>query len=189
MAYDATNLEDMDETLPLEGAGGTKISDLNNVDRETRLCIKNTFGAEHDKATGKHNFAVYFHKTKTISAAAAGTAINFLENTDIPTGKKIYLSGFFLKNNGAAWAGTGALIIQDNETTPVKFVTIPVADLVANVSLYSFKSTGDGLVTPMTEEDAFIYGTGGTLEKGIQIKAGSNGTGGDVICTVYGIIQ
>lgn len=184
MPYDGLTLNDLDETLPLEGPGGTKLRELNDAIREDRRCTKNTIGVEHDLSTGKHNFAVFFQKTKTISASAAGTAVIFIENADIPSGKKIYLSGFFLRNNGSAWSSTGALVIQDNNGTPVKFITIPAAALTANTNVWAFK-TGISL----TEEDAFIYGTGGTIDTGLQIKAGSNGTGGDVTCTVFGIIQ
>jgi len=95
MAYDATNLNDMDETLPLPGPGGTKLGDLDNVLRETRLSTKNSFKVEHDPETGKHNVSVPFCKTVTISAVSAGTAVKFIEDADMPTDKKIYLLRFY----------------------------------------------------------------------------------------------
>lgn len=182
--YNGTTIADLDETKPAEGVGGAKLGELDNSDREIKLCLKNTFGVEHDTATGKHNTVVPFYKTVTISPAAAGTAVEFLADTDIPSGKKVYLSGFHLKNAGAAWSGTGTLKIKDNNSTPVDFVSIPVADLTANANLWAWKAG-----TTVTEEDAFKLGSGGTVDKGLQIKATSNGTGGDVACTVYGIIQ
>ena len=183
MAYDGLTIADLDETKPTEGPGGTKLNELNDAIRESKLCLKTTFGVEHDTLTGKHITVVPFYKTVTISPAAAGTAVEFLANTDIPSGKKVYLSGYHLKNAGAAWSGTGSLKIKDNNSTPVDFVTIPVAELTPNVTLFAWKDS------TITEEAAFKLGSGGTVDKGLQIKATSNGTGGDVTCTVFGIIQ
>jgi len=124
-----------------------------------------------------------FQRACTITSAAAGTAVHCLADADIPSGKKVYLTGFFaLVNGGTLWATTATCAIQDTNGTPVNFVTIPVADLTANATVGPWTAL-------VTFGAAFGAGTGGTTAKGLDIKCNANGTGSDLIVTVSGIIK
>jgi len=123
-----------------------------------------------------------FHKTVTITSAAAATAVSVLSDAVVGTGRKVFLQGFIGRVNGATnWATTATVKIQDTNGTPVDFVTAAVAAL-----------TGNSRVVPgtanVTLENAYANGTGGTLSKGLQLKGDANGTGSDLIVTVWGII-
>lgn len=124
-----------------------------------------------------------FHKTVTITSAAAATAVEIIPSSDLEADEKIYLQGFIAKvNGGTLWATTATVKIQDNNGTPVDFVTIAVAAL-----------TGNAVVIPATAnvtlEDAYAIGTGGTAGKGLQLKGNANGTGSDLKVTVWGVIK
>ena len=124
-----------------------------------------------------------FTRTATITSAAAATPINILLTADVPAGKKVYLNGFIGRVNGATvWATTATVKIQDNNGTPVDFVTIPVS--VMTNAARVFPST-----TNVVCEDAFAAGTGGTAVKGLQLVGDVNGTGSDFIVTVWGVIK
>lgn len=106
---------------------------------------------------------ILFQRTATITSAAAGTPVNILLTADVPATKKVYLQGFIARVNGAtAWGTTATVKIQDNNGTPVDFVTMPVSVLTNAARV--FPST-----TNVVCEDAFAAGTGGTAQKGLQL--------------------
>lgn len=120
-----------------------------------------------------------YKATATIASAAAATAVPLLPASMVPSGKKVYLLGFIARVNGATgWGTTATVKVQDTNGTPVDFVTMAVAAL-----------TNAARVVPgtanVTLEDAFAKGSGGTAGKGLQLKGDANGTGSDLIVTVW----
>lgn len=114
MAYPTdVTLDAMDETKPVGASEPVSIAD--DVLRETRLCVKNTVGAQHDLATGEHNtgeFNVAFLGTMAeINAIAAPVegAIAFASDE----GDRMYYY------DGANWvAGTGMDIGRHRALVP-----------------------------------------------------------------------
>jgi hypothetical protein len=136
-----------------------------------------------DTITPSNLTEIPFHRTATITSAACATPVNILATADVPTGKKVYLQGFIAKVDGAtAWGTTATVKIQDNNGTPVDFVTMAVSALTGNTVV----TTGTANITA---EDAFSEGTGGTATKGLQLKGNANGTGSDLKVTVWGVIK
>lgn len=124
-----------------------------------------------------------FHRTATLTSAAAATAVNLLLDAHVPTGQKAYLQGFLVRVNGATgWGTTATVKIQDTNGTPVDFVTITVAALTNAARVGPWSSH-------VTLETAFASGTGGTAVKGLRVKGDANGTGSDIIVSVWGVIK
>lgn len=124
-----------------------------------------------------------FHRTATITSAAAVTPVSLLADADVPAGKKVYLQGFIARVNGATvWATTANVKIQDTNGTPVDFVTMAVAALTANARVVP--GTADTVL-----ESAYASGSGGTAAKGLRLKGDANGTGSDLIVTAWGVIK
>lgn len=122
-----------------------------------------------------------FCVTGTLTSAAAATPVVILPDTSIPTGKKVYVTGVRMKVNGATlWATTATVKVQD--TSAVDFVTTTVAALTANA--YVSETSAN-----VTAENAMALGTGGTATKGLQIKGDANGTGSNLVVTVFGVIK
>lgn len=164
--YNATKVNSLDETTPT--AQTWMLNEVDDAIREIKKCIKNE---------------IFFHKKVTLTSAAGATAVNIITNADIPGGKKCYIMGFFAYVNGATpWATVANVVIQDTAVDKIDFVTIGVAALTANAKIFPH-------TTNVTLEDAVIKGTGGTLDKGLQIKANTNGTGSDLIAQVWGVIK
>lgn len=136
-----------------------------------------------NSAEGRDLFAqASFHVTGTITSAAAATAVNIIPASAIPAGKKIYVQGFVAKVDGATeWATTATVKIQDTNGTAVDYVTFAVAAMTANAKLVPGTAN-------VTLEDAYCEGSGGTAEKGLQLKGNANGTGSDFKVTVWGVI-
>lgn len=125
------------------------------------------------------NFVV----TKTITSAAAATAINVIPDTQVPASRKVYITGFHAKVSGATnWATTATVKIQDTNSSAVDYITMAVAALTGNAEVRPG-------VTNITSENAYLLGTGGTAAKGIQLKGNANGTGSDLVVTIYGQIR
>lgn len=132
---------------------------------------------------GELSVGVPFVATATITSAAAATAVTLVPDTAVPAGKKVYVTGFHAKVNGATeWATTATVKIQDSNGTPVEFATMAVAALTANALV--FPATAN--ITPAA---AFTLGTGGTAAKGLVLKGDANGTGSDLVVTVTGFIK
>ncbi len=142
-------------------------SDFFEVDEEHRLQAKEG----------------HFFRTATITSAAAATPVSLLSDLVVPDGKKVYLEGFIAKVNGATlWATTANVKIQDTNGTPVDFVTMLVAALTGNATVVPGTAN-------VTLENAYALGTGGTLSKGLQLLGNANGTGSDLVVSVWGVIK
>lgn len=125
----------------------------------------------------------YFHETVTLTSAAAGTAVNILPDARVGAGRKVYLQGYISRVNGATnWATTTSIKIQD--TSAVDFITIAVAAGTTNGNIRTVPGTAS-----VTLEDSFANGSGGTAAKGLQVKGNANGTGSDMLITVWGVIK
>lgn len=127
---------------------------------------------------------IWFKRTATLTAAAAGTAVNVLTAADVGS-KTAYVMGAFLKVDGAtAWTdSTGTVVkIQDTAASPVTGITYAKAQLTGNAIL-TFSSTGVTIGDPVAE------GTGFTATKGLDIIADSNfDAGSDIKVTVFGYL-
>lgn len=135
-----------------------------------------------------------FIATATISAGAAvATPVNILADTEVPAGRKVYITSFRATVNGAtAWtAGTSGtvftkLTLSDTNGTVIPFADILLAALTANAVIHATTSN-------VTLKDAYLLNTGGTAAKGLQIAGNSAattpGVGSDVVVTVSGFIK
>lgn len=127
---------------------------------------------------------IFFHKTAQITSAAAATAVPVLADSEVPTGKKVYVQGYISKVDGATdWATTATVKLQDTNGTPVDFVTFAVAAMTGNAII------GPWVSSNVTREDAYTEGSGGTASKGLQLKGDANGTGSTFKVTVWGVIR
>ncbi len=128
----------------------------------------------------------FFSATARIAAAAAGSAIELLPDSNVHEDRRVYILGLFAKVDGAtAWSGGSftELYLQDSNGTPVVFFTAAVAALTANALLVPG-------VANLTAEDPFALATGGTLNKGLQIVGDADaGAGSDLVVTVFGMID
>lgn len=131
---------------------------------------------------GSVPFEAYFQRTATIASANADTAVVLLNTADVPASKKVYLSGFRAKVNGAtAWTTTTECRIED--TTGTDYITLPVALLTGNATL------DEGTAT-VVWADAFALNTAGVAGDGLQIICDADGaTGSDLVLTVFGVIK
>lgn len=129
------------------------------------------------------NRAEPFSVTATITSGAAATAVSLIADSAVPTGKTCYVTGFIGRVNGTTqWGTTATVKIQDTNGTPVDFVTMAVAALTSQARVYPGTAN-------VTTENAMANGTGGTVNKGLQIKGNANGTGSDLIVTVTGFFK
>ena len=125
-------------------------------------------------------YGVPFVKTVTITSAAAATAVPIIPDSAVPTGKKVYVTGFNGKVNGATvWATTATVAVQD--TAAVAGITCAVAAMTAN-ALLGLNTANVTVAAPVST------GVGFTAAKGISLKGDANGTGSDFIVTVTGFI-
>lgn len=123
----------------------------------------------------------FFSRTCTITSAAAATPVTCLADADVPLTKKAYLLGWHAKVNGAtAWATTASCSISDSAS--VAFASIAVAAMTGNAFI------GDTTAN-VTNQLAYYAGTGGMTDKGLQVSCNANGTGDDLIVTVYGVVK
>lgn len=123
-----------------------------------------------------------FRATATITSAAAATAVSLLAASLVPADKRVYLEGYIAKVDGATdWGTTTSVKIQDTAGTPVDFVTLTASALDGNEVHGPWSDSA-------TLEDAFAKGSGGTLGKGLQLKGNANGTGSNLVVTVWGKI-
>ena len=123
-----------------------------------------------------------FKKTVTLTSAAASTAVHILTAAEVGAGKKAYVHSMFASVNGATkWETTATVVLQDTAASPVVGATIAVAGLGANAQLM-IPDTNITLAAPIAD------GAGFTTAKGLDIKADANGTGSDLIVTIFGYI-
>ena len=124
-----------------------------------------------------------FKATATLTSAAAATAVTLLADAAVPTGKKVYIAKAYANVNGStAWGTTATVAIQDTNSSPVAGITYAVAGLTANATLQESSASNVTLGTAVSQ------GAGFTAAKGLVVKGNANGTGSDLIVTVYGFI-
>ena len=125
----------------------------------------------------------WFSRTCTITSAAAITPVNCLSNSDVPAAKKPYLMGWHAKVNGATpWATTANCWVQDTSGTSNYFVTMAVAALTANAFVADLSAN-------VTQQAPYARNVGGTADLGLEIACDANGTGSDLVVTVFGVIK
>lgn len=122
-----------------------------------------------------------FTRTCTITSAAAATPVTCLSDADVPSTAKAYLLGWHAKVNGStAWATTATCTIRDSASTG--FAQIAVAAL-----------TGNAYVEPATANvtllSAYSLNSGGMADLGLQLVCNANGTGSDLVVTLYGVVK
>ena len=123
-----------------------------------------------------------FKKTATLKSAAAATPVHILTAAEVGAGKKAYVHSMFASVDGATkWATTATVALQDTAASPVAGATIAVAGLTANAQLM-IPDTNITLAAPIAD------GAGFTTAKGLDIVADANGTGSDLIVTIFGYI-
>ena len=123
----------------------------------------------------------FFKKTATLTSATAATPVHLLTDAEVGAGKKAYVSKIYFSVNGATnWATTATVTLQD--TAGVVGATVLVAGLTGNAM---FDEGG----AKVTLGEAIADGNGFTAGKGLDIAGNANGTGSDLIVTVFGCIM
>lgn len=124
-----------------------------------------------------------FKKTATLTSAAAATPVHLLTDAEVGAGKKAYVSKiFFSVDGGVNWGTTATVTLQDTAASPVVGATVAVAGLVAN-AMIDEGNTNVTLAAPVAD------GAGFTTAKGLDIAGNANGTGSNLIVTVFGCIM
>ena len=119
-----------------------------------------------------------FKATATLTSAAGATEVVLLADAKVPAGKKVYLHSIFASVDGATeWAAVTKVSVKDS--ADVEGASFAVADLLANANL---------TIADATLADPIAQGVGFTAEKGLEIVADANGTGSNLIVTVFGYI-
>lgn len=157
----------------------------NSLPANSTLLVSGTInmGVSSAIQSGTVTVGIPFHTTVTLTSAAAATPVSALADGAVPAGKKVYVTGYFVKVNGATdWATTTSVKIQDTAGTPVDFVTLLASALDGN----EFHSL---LSDSATIESAMALGTGGTAAKGLQVVGNANGTGSSLVITIFGFIK
>ena len=136
---------------------------------------------------GTFQVAAPFAVTKKITAAAAGTVVHLLQDSDVAAvgaSAKAYLTGFTMVVDGATpWTDVTATELLLQDTAGNVFATAAKAGLTANAVL----RPGSGSVVL---GEALIRGSGSAVGKGIDLIGDANFTAGsDVYVTVTGYIQ
>lgn len=125
----------------------------------------------------------FFKKTAKLTSAAAATPVHLLTDAEVGAGKKVYASKVFMSVDGAVnWGTTATVTLQDTAASPVVGLTAAVAGLTANAMI----DEGD---TNVTLAAPIADGAGFTAAKGLDIAGNANGTGSDLIVTVFGCIM
>ena len=125
----------------------------------------------------------FFKKTATLTSAAAATPVHLLTAAEVGAGKKAYISKMYFSVDGAtAWGTTATVTVQDTAASPVVGATVAVAGLTAN-AMIDEGNTNVTLAAPVAD------GAGFTTAKGIDIAANANGTGSNLLVTVFGCIM
>ena len=125
---------------------------------------------------------VFWTRTCTISSSAAATPVTCLSDGSVGS-KSAYLMGWRMKVNGAtAWATTASCAVKDTSGLAVPFVTVPVAALTGN-AFVSDHTSG------VTQSDAYALNVGSTTSRGLVLVCDANGTGSDLVVTLYGSIK
>lgn len=124
-----------------------------------------------------------FKKTATLTSAAAATPVHLLTDAEVGAGKKAYVNQvFFSVDGGTNWATTATVTLQDTAGSPVVGCTVAVAGLTGNAML-TLTNTNVTLAAPIAD------GVGFTTAKGLDIAGNANGTGSNLLVTVFGCIM
>lgn len=122
-------------------------------------------------------------RTCTITSAAAATPITCLADSSVPPSQKAYVVGWHAKVNGATnWATTASCAIKDTSGAATPFVTIAVAALTGNAFIADHSSN-------VTQEASYARNLGTAADKGLVLVCDANGTGSDLVVTVYGVVK
>jgi len=125
----------------------------------------------------------FFKKTATLTSANAATPVHVLTDGEVGAGKKAYVSQVFLSVDGETnWGTTTTIKLQDTAASPVAGATFDATKLLAN-SMHQLASSDFTLLAPIAD------GVGFTTAKGLDIVGNANGTGSDLIVTVFGCIM
>ena len=157
----------------------------NSLPANSTLLVSGTInmGVSSAIQSGTVTLGIPFHSTVTLTSAAAATPVSVLADGAVPAGKKVYVTGYFVKVNGSTdWATTTSVKIQDTNGTPVDFVTLTASALDGN-------EFHDATSDSATIENAMALGTGGTAAKGLRVVGNANGTGSNLVITVFGFIK
>jgi len=177
------------------GDGGTPGSVTFNQVKAALAAASSSVGFNSQSLTGINAAAVtsltiggapaeaVFSRTCTLTSAAAATPVTCLSDADVPAMKSAYLMGWHAKVNGAtAWATTATVSIKDTSGLSTPFITMAVAALTGN----AFVADGSANIT---QNDAYALNQGSTADKGLVIVGDANGTGSNVVVTIYGVIK
>jgi hypothetical protein len=157
--------------------GYFKVGQLNTVKDSNGVIAFNMA----DETVG--NTPVFFKKTATLTSAAAAAPVAILTDAEVGAGRKAYVSqAFFSVDGGTNWATTANVFLQDTAASPVVGITAAVAALTAN-AMVQIGSTNITLAAPVAD------GAGFTTAKGLNIAGNANGTGSNLIVTIFGCIQ
>lgn len=125
---------------------------------------------------------IFWTRTCTITSAAAATPVTCLSDGAVGS-KTAFVMGWRGKVNGAtAWATTATCAIKDSSGLAVPFVTVPVAAMTGN-AFVSDNSAG------VTQSAAYSLNQGGSATRGLVLVCDANGTGSDLVVTVFGAIK
>lgn len=123
----------------------------------------------------------FFKKTATLTSAAAATPVHVLTAAEVGAGKKAYVSQvFFSVDGGTNWGTTATISVQDTAASPVVGCTVATSALTGNAMVQLSDAT---LLAPIAD------GAGFTTAKGIDIVGDANGTGSNLLVTVFGCIM
>lgn len=123
-----------------------------------------------------------FYATATLTSAAGATAVSLLPDSSVPSNRKVVVTGFVGKVNGATnWATTAHVYIQDTAASPVKFFDMAVAALTGNAEVRPGTSN-------VSSQAAYTTSPGGTAGKGLNLVADANGTGSNLVVAVHGYL-
>ena len=123
----------------------------------------------------------FFKKTATLSSAAAATPVHVLTDAEVGAGKKAYVSQvFFSVDGGTNWATTATISLRDTAGSPVVGCTVATSALTGNAMVQLADAT---LLAPIAD------GVGFTTAKGLDIVGNANGTGSNLLVTVFGCIM
>ena len=123
----------------------------------------------------------FFKRTVKLTSTDAATPVPLLTDEEVGTGKKAYVSKIYFSVDGDdKWETTANVTLQDTEA--VVGATVGVAGLIANAMI----DEGD---TNVTLAAPIADGAGFTEAKGLDIVGDADGTGSDLIVTVFGCIM
>ncbi len=126
---------------------------------------------------------IFFTRTCTLTSAAAATPVTCLADADVPAGKAVHLMGWHAKVNGAtAWATVATCTVNDTGGGATLFFTMAVAALIGNAFVGDWSSN-------ITQAAAYSLNSGGVNAKGLKLLCDTNGTGSDLVMTIFGTIK